>query len=374
MPAPLRNFGGSRLVEWQQALALRLGCEAIVCIVEADGTEVRDLQRAAEQAGARFTAVRDAHKLLGMVTATDEIFVLAPGLVPDEAMLGAALQNQAIAAFPAADALPLGYERIDADHAWAGAMLVRADLVERLAGLPEGIDPVSTLLRIGLQAGTPRVDLPATLLEAGDWQLAPSQEALDARTIRLIQGRAAPAPYTAPGVAVAERIGARLARDLLGGRAARLPSPAALAFGSGALAAAILDWPTLSLALLFMMTVAASIGAVVDRVADLPLTPARDWLARAARYLVDPLLLVSLALAAPEVDGWQRIYLPLAMILALHLGRQLSEERWRASFADRVLLTLVFVPAAAFDFTQALAAGVTLLALVSLFKVAGRSD
>ena len=78
------NFAGAMVVERQLDLALMLGCERAVCLVDAVEREVVELQHRAESAGMKFRAIRQPSMLAGMVTADDELLVIVPGLLPDD--------------------------------------------------------------------------------------------------------------------------------------------------------------------------------------------------------------------------------------------------------------------------------------------------
>ena len=110
----------------------------------------RQLQHRAEAAGARFIAIREPRKLSGIVTANDELLVLAPGVLPDEDAVMRHLAKPCVLVFPADPAVQRGYERIDLHFAWAGALVVRGTAVEQLAQLPGDVDTPSALLRIAL--------------------------------------------------------------------------------------------------------------------------------------------------------------------------------------------------------------------------------
>ena len=369
--AAYRVFGGIRLVERQLDIALGMGAKTVACLTDTVGKEVIELQHRAEHAGARFVVLREAHGLLGLATTADDLLVIASGLLPDSDVLAEVLEKPAILTFPAEPSVRLGYERIDAESAWAGAMVTRASLVEQLADLPMGIDPISSLLRLALQAGTPRRPVPLALLEAGDWQLAPVQAALDERAQRWVRQRAAPAPFTAPGTAAAERMGARLSRDLFGRTGAQLPTLGAALFAIVALVAAYFEWPLVSLGATAAMTILVAMGRVVARVLGDAEGGNRNWLSRTVALLVDPVLAVALALTAPEADGWLRLYVPVVMLAVLGLAARLAPPKWRATFSDRVILSLLFLPAALFGVTQILAAALTIAVLVSLFRILG---
>jgi hypothetical protein len=172
LPRAFLRVGGVSVARHQLGLVLALGCERIVCISRGVSPEVVELQHVAEDNGARFHVVSGARALVGLVTANDELIVLADGLLaePDEATAQVE-QGQGVLVQPIELGQPAGYERIDLNHSSAGAMRLPGSLVERLAELPADCDAVSALQRIALQSGVAQRMLPSGLRESGAWRL-----------------------------------------------------------------------------------------------------------------------------------------------------------------------------------------------------------
>ncbi|MBL4857863.1 MAG: hypothetical protein JKY36_01450, partial [Erythrobacter sp.] len=76
------NFAGAMVVERQLDLALLMGCERVVCLVDAVEREIVELQHRAECAELKFRAIRQPSRLAGMVTADDELLVIDTGILP----------------------------------------------------------------------------------------------------------------------------------------------------------------------------------------------------------------------------------------------------------------------------------------------------
>ncbi len=366
--AAFAQFAGARVVERQLDLALAMECETIACLVDAVGREVIELQHRAERAGARFVALRDPRPLGGIVTAADELLVLATAVLPDEAAVGRHLTKPAVLVFPADPGVALGYERIDAEFAWSGVMLARGAIVEQLLELPPDTDAPSALMRIALQSGTRIHPLEKRLLDEGAWHLRAESEALAEREARWIRGHAQLAPFSAPGLAVSERMGARLAQDLLGTAGARMPWFASAGAGGIALTLAAFGMSAIGLGFGALMAMFAAMGLAIERIGQAgQLKARRSLVARAIAWLTDPILIALLGLSAPEATGWLRWFVPIMLFGLLHLGERFAAPRWRASYADRVLLGFVLAPLAFFGFAQPIAALLSLLVLISLF-------
>lgn len=368
VPAPFRTLAGARLVERQLDIALAAGCDTITCLATTVGREVMDLQHRAEAAGARFIALRDPHKLSGLVAAQDELLVFAAGVLPDEDVILRHLSKPCVLVFPEEPAIQRGYERIDANFAWSGALLARGTAVEQLAQLPGDVDVPSALLRIALQGGTRTQPLEIRLLEEHVWLNDPAPDELAARERSWVAGHADVASYTAPGIAVAERIGVRLARDALAGNLPRILGLSAALAALLALAFSMSGFSLAGFACAALAAIGLAMEGVVRRVAHAGrLRPRTPRLVQGLATLLDPLLIVLIALAAPETEGWLSLFVPVILFAILHLGMRIAAHRWQRTYADRVALTLLLVPAVAFGIILPVSAALALAAIMSLF-------
>jgi hypothetical protein len=375
IPAPFRMLAGARLVERQLDIALAAGCESIACLATTVGREVIDLQHRAEAAGARFIAIREPRKLSGIVTAQDELLVLSSGVLPDEDSIVRHLAKPGVLVFPEDPAVQRGYERIDAHFAWAGALMVRGNAVEQLAQLPTDVDTPSALLRIALQSGVRTHPLETRLLDEHVWLRDPTTEELAMRERSWVTGHADVAPFTAPGLAIAERMGARLAQNTMGGRLPRFLALGAAAMGLLALSLGLAGWILPGFGLAALAVLLFAMEEVVRRISSAgQVRPSVPVLVQALRILLDPLLVVLVAMASPEDTTWLRLFVPAVLFGLLHLGERLSTARWRRSYADRVLLTLGLLPAVLFGVAQPVVAVLSLAVLVTLFLTSEPRD
>lgn len=370
MRPAFRQFAGSRIIERQIDLALAAGCETIACLVDGMGRDIIEAQRRAESAGARFVALQDPRPLSGMVSAADEILVIGAGvLAADEIVLKHSART-GVLVFPADAALPLGYERVDAEFAWAGVLLAPGNCVERLAELAPDADVVSALIRIALQAGVRMQPIEKRLLDEGRWHLDPTAEQLERREAQWIRDHAAPAGFVAPGLAVSERVGARLAKDVLGGRWARTPAILAGVAGVTALTFGLLGWEVTALGFAAIMAIMGTVGETVERIAMAGQTVAkRSPLATTIDWLTDPVLAILIALASPEDTEWLRMFVPVILFALLRLGQRLARPQWRDTYRDRVALAILLLPAALVGVVQPVVAVLALIVLLSLFFV-----
>ena len=237
-------MAGRSVLGWQVDCARSLGCERIVCLCDATTPEVLAQQSLVEAWGAEFHAIRGNLQLASLVRADDELVMLLDGLVPDPVALksfafsdGALVKG--IATIPAshalAEAYPDDFERIDRDRHWAGFAAMRAAQVHKLADLPPDSDPMSLLIRLGLQSRVECREVPQAALENRGWLLATSQDGLIEREQALVSSGAAISPLSAPLNAAADGIVRQIAPRWIekGGEVCAIAGLALVAIGVG---------------------------------------------------------------------------------------------------------------------------------------------
>lgn len=364
-----RRFAGKTVLMHQIDCAAHLGCARVLCLANGPGPDLGAAKVYAERAGLRFEVVDSLVRLTGLVTADDEVILIADGVLPDcAALVGALAQRPAVLAFPTEPALSLGFERLDATRAWSGALRTRGESVARLADLPADCDLASTLLRIALQMGAGVVEIDPAPLAEGTWQRRVDRRTAAETEWRWITRQVQPASFAAPGLALAERIGLRWAHDLGGGRWARAPHLAALVAGVLATLAGLASWPLAGLGLLLLASLALAVAGIFDRVEGIGARPrGRGWLMPAAGWLRDGLLAGLLALLIAAEPGWIRAFLPLALVGVLRLGEATGRPPLRALFGDRILLLSGLLGAAWLGWTGAAVAALTIAAIAALF-------
>jgi hypothetical protein len=376
-PAGLRaalRVGGISLARHQLSLTLALQCERIVCIARTLDPEIAAVQHAAEQAGAGFHLITETRPLVGLVTSVDEVFVIADGLLaaPDD-VLPLLDAGNCVLVQPIEAGLPSGFERIDLNHAAAGAMRVPGRLVERLSDLPVDCDAASALQRIALQAGVKQVMLPASVYENGAWRLVRSEAEAQQAESEWIRIRTAPAAGGTPTDfairSVVRSIGPALLHAGSGGNGLRIAAFAGLLLALGA------GW--LGLALLGLIV--AGLSWAVRRGSELLLDIEREALRRTQPALsgedvfawaLDGVMILVIAwniTGVPDGLGFLGRAFPAAMlILMVRLVPRVFEGKWLAWFSDRGLIAVALAVLALggmrAEVICSLAAGLALLA------------
>lgn len=356
LPRAFLRVGGISLARHQLGLVLALGCERIVCIARGLGPELVELQHVAEAHGARFHVVSGARGLVGLITANDELIVLADGLLaePDKAVEQIE-QGQGVLVQPIELGQPDGFERIDLNHSAAGAMRLPGGLAERLAELPADCDTASSLQRIALQAGVAQRMLPSGLRESGAWRLLRDEgeaQLAEGDWFRQHTGITPASSISEIGARVAVRsVGPALMHSGSGGNAVGILALAValLALGTG--------WFQLSAAALFLCAAAD----VLRRAASLLLRIERRSLNLSGSFLprrllfgwgLDVVLVLILTWSQarpPEASLLAHAFPAVMLVAMLRLIPQLIRTRWIQWLEDRglfaVLLGMVIIVA-----------------------------
>ncbi|GMM94424.1 hypothetical protein [Qipengyuania sp. MTN3-11] len=366
----LNCFLGRSVLSHQVDCALELECEAILCLVDGVGQDIIDCQHRAERAGARFQTVGHTHALSSLVRAGDDLVVIADGLLVDPEILAAQLEKrQALVTLPADAVGDRDFERLDAAQVWAGALRIGGDSVERLRQLPPDAGAASAFVRIAMQTGVAKVPLDPAILAEGRWEPAGQAESGRLRETAWIGRRIVPVGFAAPGLAVAERLGLRLARDVLGRRTERIPLFAALGFGMMAGMASIVGRPAIGLVLALPMMFAIPIASMIERVGKIGTRARRSLPLLRILLVATDVLLVALAAAAlpPTAEaGWLNLFYPLVLILALRVGQRFAAPHLRDLYRDRILLVGILAFAAIFGVLLPVVAVLCALALAAV--------
>ncbi|WP_336986402.1 hypothetical protein [Altererythrobacter aquiaggeris] len=211
------EIAGQTLAGRQLGQTLALGAERIICEIDNMSEQVFALQHSAEKAGAKFNTIKHLRDLSGLVTAADEVLVMERDAVfDDDALANWADMGPSIAVFGSDPAVAAGFERIDAEFGWAGVMLLPGRLIEKLFSLPDGMDPVSALLRIALQGGMKLMPLDAALLSDSRWALPQTREQATRLEETMLRRRLVPASVWTPISALSDRIMLATGSKLLG--------------------------------------------------------------------------------------------------------------------------------------------------------------
>jgi hypothetical protein len=368
-PAPTRAalaFGGRNIALRQLDFALAWGAERIVCLAAGLDPDVVGLQHAAEGEGARFNLVNGAPSMLGLVATNDELLVLADGLLPLSHRALETLQDgRAVLLLEAEAGAAAGFERVDLNHAWAGALAVPGALVERLGTLPPDVEPVSALLRIALQARVPERLLPEAVLGNGSWSLAGAPEQLAQREATWLGTQLAAASPFAPGSWIIRRAVAHGGADLL----RRGTKPAVFGFGAALVAAggvisAWQHWPATGLLLAGLGWLLGEAGGGLRAIAGAGIRSraGREWPWKVLGCAIDAAFVAIIALASGELLP-VALFAPLVLLGLLRIAPRLTKGALTVALGDRAVLAIVLAVAAAFG---GLVATVQVLAILLL--------
>ena len=364
------RVGGMSLARHQLGLALALGAERVVCVAPVFDAGLIPLQHQAEAGGARFHVVPGARGLVSLISTADEVIALADGLLPWPALAMALLEaGQSVLVQPIEAGLSAGFERLDINHASAGAMRVPGHMVEKLAEMPADCDVFSALQRVALQARLPQRMLPAEVYESGRWSLVRSESEahrVEESWIRLhtMPGGFGPGGTGPEGLG---RVGAASPAGVLARHAVRRLGPALLHAGSNGVALAI---AALVLALLglvagwfaypatgFLLCAASWVlfvaSALLGRIErdSLHLPATRIDREQAFGWVMDAILAALMAGTIAAIPGqmlaW-RLFAPVMLLGLARLVPTLARGEWGGWLRDRSVRGVLLGVAAMF--------------------------
>lgn len=345
-PRAFLRIGGTTVARQQLALAQALGCERVVCIAPGLSPELIALQHSVERGGGQFHVIAGPRALAGLVTANDDLIVLSDGLFASiEAVVGLLEQGQAVLVQPIEQGLAAGFERIDLDHAAAGAMRLPGRLVERMAELPADCDAASSLQRIALQAGIRQRPIPP-LGDAGQfWTLLRNEQEAHAIEPRWVRQRLQDnAPY-GPGRWLAQLTARRIGPAML--HAGSGPTTLGIAAVSAALMAVGAGWLGLASVGLGLCALGSLLCVLAERLArieaDRPPSPALITSRTVYGWVSDAIIVVLAGLGAHPFDGqpwFERFFAPLMLLALLRIVPRRLAPGVAAWLQDRILLAL----------------------------------
>lgn len=357
MPRAFLHVGGISLARHQLGLALALDCQRIVCLAREIGPELIALQHEAEKGGAHFHIVSGPRALAGLITANDDLFCLSEGLLADPNEAKVLLEpGHVVLVQPVETGIAAGYERIDLNHATAGAFRIPGRLVERLVELPPDCDAPSALTRIGLQAGIAMQEVPAFARDGARWRLIRDEteaHVTEIEWMRLHMGdRGTPTPVTLLSRLALRTLGPSLLHAGNGGTVARAAAVGALLIGLGA---AWFGFVIVALIFLALSAVACDTAAVLRRIERTSLGETASSVSIEV-VLGGPIDLALIALViwslplAPWESLWQRAFAPVMLIMLVRLLPRLFDRTLSPWIEDRTLLALLLAIAAGFGY------------------------
>lgn len=353
MPRAFLRIGGLTVARQQLALTLELQCERVICLAPQLAPEVVELQHIVEAAGAQFHVVSHARALVGLVTAVDEVIVIGEGLfvsIPEAAAL--LEEGQAVLVQPIEQGLAAGFERIDLNHAAAGAMRVPGRLVERLAELPSDVDAASALQRIALQAGVRQKLIPTPGQDGLFWTLVRSEDEAQALEPAWIRHRTGGDLGFAPSRTLAllgvRSFGPALIHAGTGRKGLLIAAAvlAALAFGAG-----WFQFVPLALIFVALAWVIHEAALLQTRIENAGLQPTAAQSGKATGWIADALIVLLFCWTTPPEVGAtgivSRAFAPFMLVASLRMLQRLVSPRWASLLGDRGSLALALCVAVA---------------------------
>lgn len=351
-PRAFLPVGGLSVARQQLGLVLALGCERIICLAREFGPELTDLQHVGEAHGAHFHAISAPRALAGLVTAADELIALADGLLADPEEAARLLEaGQAVLVQPVDAGLAAGFERLDINHASAGALRMPGRLVEKLADLPTDIDAMSALTRIALQNGVVQRQITVAEASARRWALVRTDDEAHGLEPAWFSERMSDARTISPGEWLARAAARRFGPAMLhstGGKVAGVAGAGVLlALGLGA------GWFGLVAGGLILCACGWVTGRMSEEIYQVE---RRALLRKSPRFLSGSVFGWAIDLALIALAGWgvgassaapwgQQFFAPAMVVALSRLVPRLIETRWAHVLEDRALVALVLAAA-----------------------------
>ena len=362
-----RVFAQRSILFHQVRFALSQECEQIVILCQRRRPNLTDIQQLVTQSRAELRVLAEDDTVVGYFAAHDCVLVCEDGVMPDVAWQSVLLERRRnVLAYPATKAVPLGFERIDAEHAWAGYAQIDGAVFERLAALPDDIDIPSAIMRIALQTGAAIQSLPfdpssqtMRLHEANDAALREVGDEWLVRQLRLTG-------FAAPVTAVLQRVFANLPRRILLASTIKTGMMVTVAGMTPlSLLLAYFQHPILAFVALVAGAIALVALSTIDRFEAILIhrgPASHDWLTMAFQIAA----VGSIALAnrdiAPPVVG---IFVPIVMFGLITLVQRSGNVRISTLAHDLALLSLILLVASFFSATL----GATMLVSLSFLAV-----
>lgn len=345
--AAMPVIAGKTIAHRQLLFAREAGCECVIAHGGGATPEGIDLRHAAERMGLKYRVISTAHALPGIIGSEDSLLVLQPGLLPEaqSALDLLRAEGDRVLVVSAGPGAAAGFERIDLDRAWAGALFMPGKWLGQLASLPEDVAPHGALLRIALQQRLPEARLADSTLDDGRWTIIASPTEAHGHTLEWLRTHIGEEPVGA----VSRWLGRKLVR-LVGSRL--LDAPRARVFLlvlyaillGGGIAAGIYERPALGFALVALGVPVLEAFLALSRLVVAPFGRLRrlPWLRRA----VD---IAMLALGIMAIDSLTHrvIFPPLVLAAGLFLLDRRSLPHWLEPLRDRMIVASLIALGAA---------------------------
>lgn len=341
------KVAGKSIAQRQLLFAREAGCERVIAHGNGARPEAIDLRHAAERMGMKYQVVSSSHALPGIIGDDDSLLVLQPGLLPESRAALELLRAEGdralvVSAGPGANA---GFERIDLDRAWAGALTLPGRWLGDLDALPEDVAPQAALLRIAMQHRLPEARLDDKVLSEGRWSIVSSHEVARAKAADWQQTHLGKVPGGSVsrwlGAAAVIAFGTRIT-DMARGRTVLL-AVSGLLLGIG-VALGFYEKPILGFVLIALGIPVLEAFLALSRLAVAPFGKITrlPWV----RHVADAALLV-LGVMAIDSLLYRSIYPPLVLVSALLLLDRRTLPSWLEPVRDRMLVAIFIAAVAA---------------------------
>lgn len=154
------QVAGRTLVERQVRLAVAVGAEPVVVVVERVTASLSAALDGVRAEGVTVVLARDAAEAAEAVHSNDRVLLVGDGLVAPEVVIARLVAQDGNAILVVPDLrVDDRYERIDAQSRWAGLALIDGEMLKQTAAMLSDWDLQSTLLRRAVQSGARQISV-----------------------------------------------------------------------------------------------------------------------------------------------------------------------------------------------------------------------
>ncbi len=332
------TIAGKSIAQRQLLFARECGCTGVIAHGGGASPEAVALRHAAESAGMRYQVISSSHALPGAISDDDSLLVLQPGLLPEARQALDLLRAEGnrmlvVSAGPGSSA---GFERIDLERAWGGALTMPGSWLGRLTSLPEDVAPHAALLRVSLQQRLPEARLADDILDGHHWTIVADEKAAQKQEKDWMRSHLGEAPPSAPSGWLSRQLVARAGSWLMERRWSRplLLGLTAISLG-GSVYAAINEYPVLGFALVALCAPLLEVFLGLSRLYAAPFRQTARW--KVSRRVIDAVLFVVGFLAIDSLV-YRAAFPPFVLVAALLLLDRRAVRIYMEPFRDRMLV------------------------------------
>ncbi|MDG6078234.1 hypothetical protein E3U23_03405 [Erythrobacter litoralis] len=316
-------------------MAIALQCQRIVCFASGSHGTLQKLADRLHASQVDFVVALSTPDLVSKLPIDGELLLFEEAVFPEERLLEELSHSPFVAAVNSEVGVPIGYERIDPQWAWAGVLMAPSAIARSFVNLPSDVAPVPTLLRLALQNRVPIKPIDSALIDCGYWMRESTAVDLRDKEKRWLTSQARETDIWAPCLFMAERVGLRLARDVISTRYERGPTLVCAILLVLACALGSIGWFATAFATIALAFISGRCGETIAHLTNQDDRGFR-FLSSAAEIVICGLIFLS----APMIYGFTRVFVSLMLFAVLILAKAKAQTPISSLARDTALLAI----------------------------------